>query len=420
MTGIRRFDGPEQLKKIGPSLFANSKVETVVLPKAIDALPPLLFFNCRSLEAVVLKNSEALTSSDSAFAQANRSLSIYKMNPAQLTGVSEFKVSDEQPPAVLEQASEKYERAPMQWRSIKEAIVPDQRLPIAEWPPKEGSFAIVYKVQHTVTKEISAVKELKTMSEPEFVGEIEALDRVVHPGIIGLIGVVWPVSTTQRGKIITEFMPNGSLDELLKRPDYAKLSATVKVKIVVGVVLAMRYIHSRKLVHRDLKPRNILLDENLEPRVADFGSARSLDMTLTLSGALGTPYYMPPELFEERPRYGEATDVYSFSITLWEVLVGRLMSQQFPGTQYPVIKFSNGVKNGMRPPTSEPDIELEEWVVKLLEQCWASGPETRLLFNEILEEFRLHKFALLRDVDAAAVEEYISKIMEFEETQSPI
>jgi hypothetical protein len=431
LTGIRRFNGPSRLAKIGASVFANSKVEKVVLPEKIQTLPSHLFFSCKSLVYVVSDNPKTLTASDLAFEGVSKTPSIYRTDSGEFRvntsnrkegrGLDQFQVCVGRPADLFDGTG--YEKAPMRPRQLSDALVEDERVPVPGWEVKTGTFAKVYKAQHPGTQKISAVKELRTKPQKleSFTQEIEVLLQVFHPAIIGLIGAVLPGHKTN-GQIITEFMPNGSLHEQLQTEDYANQSSTVKVKIAVGVAAAMRYMHKHTIIHRDLKPMNILLDENFEPRVADFGSARDLDATMSMTTQNGvglTPLYMAPEFFDGA-KYSEMTDMYSYAITLWEILTGRSMGAHIRATTdvLPDVVLLNRIRDGrLRPPTSGSDINLQQWVVELLQCCWSGNPADRLSFEGILTKFREKEFALLPDVDFPAVEEYLTKLEEFEAAQ---
>jgi serine/threonine protein kinase len=158
------------------------------------------------------------------------------------------------------------------------------------------------------------------------------------------------------------------------------------------------------------------LDERFEPRVADFGTARTgvWDGTMTVTGQVGTPYYMAPELFAEEPAYGQGIDTFSFAITLWELVTGKRMKDAFAGKVG--YAFQNAVKEGrLRPPLND---VREKWVADFLARAWSGDPQERPSFQQILEEFRANKFALLPGVDTGDVENYLSRIQQFEREQA--
>jgi tRNA A-37 threonylcarbamoyl transferase component Bud32 len=420
LTGLAHFQAPKHLECLGGALFANSKLESAVFPEAVTSVPPFTFFGCKGLAHVVCENGGTVTAASHAFEEANASLVIHKRNPEQFIGAGPLKVTPSDAREILLRASERYERAPLVPRSLADITVSDQdREPIEAWGFREGGYARVYKARHVDTLEVSAVKVLKRPENSEdreramilFTREIEAMKSMVHPAILGLIGVVFPAED-HAGKIVTEFMVNDSLDSLLRNKDYAKVSPTVKVKIAVGIATAVRFMHEHGLVHRDLKPHNVLLDENFEPRVADFGSARAgaWDGSMTITAQIGTPYYMAPELWDPEPNYGPDIDVFSYAITLWELVTGKRMREVFPAQS--TYQYQEAVRNkGQRPPLT--DVK-EGWVSKMLALCWSNAPAQRMSFQEILEEFRKNHYKLVPGVNEKEVDEYLKRIQEFE------
>ena len=88
---------------------------------------------------------------------------------------------------------------------------------------------------------------------------------------------------------------------------------------IIGISIGMKYLHDNGIVHRNLKPSNVLLDENLYPKIADFGTSWLLDENVTqLTNCIGTPIYMAPEVAED-DIYTFKVDVFSFSMILYEL-----------------------------------------------------------------------------------------------------
>jgi serine/threonine-protein kinase TNNI3K len=231
-----------------------------------------------------------------------------------------------------------------------------------------------------------------------------------------MIGFVLPTSGTS-AKIVTEYMPNGSLEELLATPArYNALSTTTKVMIAVGIALGMRYLHAHGVFHRDLKPSNILLDERYEVRIADFRTSRFADlMGLTMTGGMGTShFYSAPEISSSH--YSIAVDIFSYSMLLWEILTGRQVVSGYPGGKDPgFVVHAKRVEGGARPST----VGLEPDAVGLLEACWDSDPGDRMPFEEIVKYLRDNNYQILPDVDGEVVARYVARIEEYETRHPP-
>lgn len=140
--------------------------------------------------------------------------------------------------------------------------------------------------------------------------------------------------------IVYEYMPNGSLDNhLFSGPENATLGWSQRYKIVSGVASALHYLHNeynQRVVHRDLKASNIMLDSNFNARLGDFGLARALDNEKTsyaeIEGVPGTMGYIAPECFHT----GKATcesDVYGFGAAVLEVVCGQRPWSKIGGYQ---------------------------------------------------------------------------------------
>ncbi|KAH0699830.1 hypothetical protein KY284_014045 [Solanum tuberosum] len=192
----------------------------------------------------------------------------------------------------------------------------------------QGGFGPVYKGQLPDGQEI-AVKRLSQSSGQglqEFMNEVVVISRLQHRNLVRLLGCC-----TERGEkmLIYDFMPNRSLDAYLFGSHQEKfLDWSKRAIIIEGTGRGLLYLHrdSRlRIIHRDLKASNILLDEYLNPKISDFGMARifggNQDQANTIR-VVGTYGYMAPE-YAMYGRFSEKSDVYSFGVLILEIVSGR-------------------------------------------------------------------------------------------------
>ncbi|CAL5355866.1 unnamed protein product [Camellia sinensis] len=189
-----------------------------------------------------------------------------------------------------------------------------------------GSFGIVYKgVLKVGSKKQVAVKKLdKTTQEGEreFKAEVSAIGKTHHKNLVQLFGYC------QEGPhrlLVYEFMSNGSLANFLfglPRPDWYQ-----RTQMALGIARGLVYLHedcNAPIIHCDIKPENILIDQNFTARISDFGLAKSLllNQTRTHTGIRGTRGYVAPEWFKNVP-VTVKVDVYSFGVMLLEIICCR-------------------------------------------------------------------------------------------------
>jgi serine/threonine protein kinase len=289
--------------------------------------------------------------------------------------------------------------------------VPFQRMkPIAEWVVDLRPFERVSVIntnllfpvelhKHRVTGLRIAVKcfpELSSDQEQMFIREIEALARFDHPCIVPFVGYVLRIGSVGP-KIATRFMSGGSLRDVLdSHPSW--WNGTAKSIVASGVVRGMMKIHEAGIIHRDLKPSNILLDENHRPRICDFGSSRNQSLVQTLTGQIGTPFYMPAEQYHED--YTAKVDVYAFALVLYEIVVGHPVFSRLLTLPQLYHKVMKGDRN-------EIPNEIDGFVRSLIERGWSQKPESRPSFAEMYEELKQHNFCIAQEgFDAAEVGSY--------------
>ncbi|XP_042467496.1 proline-rich receptor-like protein kinase PERK15 [Zingiber officinale] len=190
----------------------------------------------------------------------------------------------------------------------------------------QGGFGYVYKGVLPNGKEI-AVKQLKSGSgqgEREFHAEVDIIGRVHHRHLVSLIG--YCISGAQR-MLVYEFVPNKTLEYHLHGKGLPVMDWSRRLKIALGSARGLAYLHEDchpKIIHRDIKSANILLDLKFEAMVADFGLAKlSLDNhTHVSTRVMGTFGYLAPE-YASSGKLTEKSDVFSYGVMLLEIITGR-------------------------------------------------------------------------------------------------
>ena len=220
----------------------------------------------------------------------------------------------------------------------------------------------------------------KARTELSLKREVAIFSMVKHPAIVPLHGVVVPKSAAKYPIIVLPYYSKGSLGQYLKDTDGGHtMSLTKKYIVLYGCAQAFAYLHSLRIIHRDLKPDNILLTDELYPKVTDFGLSKvCAEGSVSQSIFENTKMYSAPEMLDAE-KYTEKVDVYSFGIMTYVVLVGvepfdpHLTSYQ----------LAMDVTKGKRPPIPE---TVPPKLQQLIINCWQGSPTERPTFQEIVSD----------------------------------
>jgi formylglycine-generating enzyme required for sulfatase activity/tetratricopeptide (TPR) repeat protein/predicted Ser/Thr protein kinase len=248
----------------------------------------------------------------------------------------------------------------------------------------QGSMGEVYRGLDTQTDELIAIKALKqalVRSDSDiaerFAREGEALRRLNHPNIVKVLASV--VEASQH-YIVMEYVGGGSLDKLIRREKQLPIERVLKIGLELSDALVRA--HHLSIIHRDIKPQNVLLAEDGTPRLTDFGVAHMSDLSsITQAGALiGTMPYLSPEAWQfEEP--DDRTDIWAFGVMLYELLAGR---RPFSGDT----------------PSKLKQAILQHAVPDLRQFCPRVPPQLAELIDRMLDKDRARRIASMRRVGA--------------------
>lgn len=259
---------------------------------------------------------------------------------------------------------------------------------------QEGAFGEVYRgvwLGNEIAIKKFKPKKLKGITKLNLDAEVEILNNLRHPNILLYMGVCVHY---EEHLMITEFMENGSLFDHLHN-EKTCIAPSQVVDIVEDIVLGMRYQHGRKVLHCDLKSSNILVDENWNIKLADFGLSRiRKDRKLERKSRVGTPNWMAPEVIRGE-KYTDKSDVYSFGMCLWELVTKKI---PYFGYSFPQIAGLVGYNKENNVEVIKDIPEDCHYVFKnIISNCVDFEPTNRPSFEEILDAIKTNKDELKKE-----------------------
>ncbi|KAF8026820.1 hypothetical protein BT93_F3337 [Corymbia citriodora subsp. variegata] len=264
----------------------------------------------------------------------------------------------------------------------------------------QGGFGAVYKgeIRDVGLVAVKILIELKSSPE-EFINEVVSISRTSHVNVITLLGFCY--EGKQRA-LVFEYMPNGSLDRFIYSRGALNMSSSLEwdilYQIAIGIAHGLEYLHrgcNTRILHFDIKPQNILLDQDFIPKISDFGLAKlchGQESAVSTLGMRGTVGFIAPEvIFRNLGRVSHKSDVYSYGMLVLEMVgfrdsemkVSDSSEMYFPEWIYSNLEPSKDLKLPMNV-TEEEEVLVRKMIIVSL-WCIQTNPSDRPPIVKVIE-----------------------------------
>ncbi|XP_052559333.1 receptor-interacting serine/threonine-protein kinase 2 isoform X2 [Tympanuchus pallidicinctus] len=292
--------------------------------------------------------------------------------------------------------------------------IPSSKLPDLRFLSR-GAYGTVSSARHADWRVPVALKCLQgpllDSDRNHLLKEAEILHKARFSYILPILGIC---NEPDFLGIVTEYMANGSLNQLLHGKDmYPDIAWCLRYRILYEIALGVNYLHNMNppLLHHDLKTQNILLDDEFHVKIADFGMSkwRVISMSQSRSETSlpegGTIVYMPPEDYNpsQKTRASVKHDIYSFAIIIWEVMSRKHPFEEVINPLQIMYSVSQGQRLDLSETSLSMDIPHRALVIRLIESGWAQNPDERPSFLKCLIDLE----PVLRTFDEIAILEAV-------------
>ncbi|KXN89023.1 hypothetical protein AN958_06374 [Leucoagaricus sp. SymC.cos] len=199
-----------------------------------------------------------------------------------------------------------------------------------------------------------------------------------HGNILPFLGLVSDIGKRGAPALISPWCRSGTIMDYLHNQ-----SQSPRLPLIAEIAQGLQYLHQRNIIHGDLKPSNILINDDGRPLLADFGCSLIVGCQGTTTRRHGTVRYQAPELFEEDIKFTKASDVYAYGVTCSAVWTGVEPFVEFPTDATIILQVLLKNARPRRPSHASEETEL---VWPLFEACWAGEAEKRLHMEEVADE----------------------------------
>ncbi|MED6195155.1 hypothetical protein PIB30_035370 [Stylosanthes scabra] len=252
----------------------------------------------------------------------------------------------------------------------------------------EGGFGAVYKgkVSNGMMVAVKQHKNASFQGEKEFKSEVSVLREARHENVLMLLG---SCSEGHNRLLVYEYVCNGSLDQHLSQHSRSPLSWKHRIKVAIGAGRGLLYLHSKNIIHGDLRPNNILVTHDHLPLLGDFGLARTQNQDSSIEVVAEIAGYLAPE-YAECGKFSTKTDVYSFGVVLLELITGmrtndkRLGGRTLLGWAGQLLrerKYQDLIDERIK---EDHDIHQLFWMARLAEKCFSRDPQKRLTMAAVV------------------------------------
>jgi len=270
-------------------------------------------------------------------------------------------------------------------RELQKLQIPADEFEISEDPFAKGGFGKVYEARWKRKNEKVVVKVIKVDNDEErqhFMDEASLTLRLRHSNVIQLFGI----TTLNRKKpaIVMEMAEHGSLDKWIGKIDHIRMA-----KVALAIIHGVEYIHLQHVIHRDIKPQNILMcgpDDDMIPKIADFGVSKLIQTAVKTHTRVGQDLYMAPEV-KMFNHYSFPADIYSLAMTLFEMFNEQPILQSSEEVMRFILSVASG-RIGKFPQSCKVPVCLRG----VIERGWQENQEKRPKLAEYRSALEGYKY----------------------------